>query len=434
MKKLLAFILCSLLLTGCQGITFSVEDLLTSPVIAEEQTAIFKALTQGIGKSITLKYPYSGEYRSAIVLEDIDGSEGQEALAFYSETANDSAIGIAVLDKNEQGEWKLTATATGTGSAIDKVIINPIGKTVDIIIGYLANAFDESQMTMYRYVEGKLTPIYENTYAVLERYDIDSCGEEEIVIAKKSGDYASAIIIKSPDGISYVPYELPLLYSASNISSHRFGKVSDTHSALYLDLLNEGGVLNTEIIYLEDGVIKCPTNSIVGLREFTRRPSGYTCEDYDGDGVVEIPIVSNFTGHTAGAGTSGEYMTLWYEFDAATDQLALKSNSYYSLAGSFVLTMPNRWLGMVTIKSDASSGEVTFYKYDSSVESVEDMTPLMSVVSAYDHDAGKYSEQDGYRLVSQTERRQYFVKTLAPEGEQLVLTNDEILDNLYCLE
>lgn len=434
MKKLLSLILCCLILTGCQGITFSVEDLLTSPVIADEQTAIFRALTQGIGKSITLEYPYSGEYRSAIVLEDIDGNEGQEALAFYSETLNESSMGVAVLDKNGQGEWQLTTTATGIGTAVDKVIIHPIGETVDIIIGYRASAFDESQMRMYRYIQGNLTTIYENTYTVLEKYDIDGCGEDEIVLAKKAGDYVTANIIKSPDGVSYVPYEITLSNPVSGISSHSFGKIGETKSAFYLDLLTDGGALSTEIVYLDAESITCPTNSAWELREITRRPNGYICLDYDGDGVVEIPILSNFTGYLAGLGSGNEYMTMWYTFNTDTSHLELKSNSYYSLSGGFILTIPNRWLGLVTAKSDPSTGEVTFYKYDSSVENIEDMTPIISLVSALDHDADKYGEADGYKLIRQTERRQYFVKTLAPEGEQLVLTNDEILDNLYCLE
>ncbi|MBQ8622928.1 MAG: hypothetical protein IJ424_00895 [Oscillospiraceae bacterium] len=434
MKKILALVLCCLLLTGCQGITFSVEDLLTSPVIADEQTSIFQALTQGIGKSITLQYPYSGDYRSAIVLEDIDGSEGQEALAFYSEALNESVTGVAVLDKQNDGEWKLETTVTGVGTAIDRVIIHPIGQTVDIIIGYRTSALDESQVRMYRYINGNLATIYENTYTVLEKYDIDGCGVDEIVLARKAGDYVTVSVIKSFDGVNYIPYELLLTHPVTSIAEHNFGKISESNSALYLDLLNEGGALSTEIIYLYDEGISSPTNTVLGMREYTRRPSGYLCLDYDGDGVVEVPVVSNFTGYPAGIGTSNEYMTMWHTFNSQSSMLELKSNSYYSLTGGFVLTIPNRWLGLVTVKTNSETGEATFYKYDTEIASIDEMHPIMSIVSTYDQDAGKYSEEDGYRLVAQTERRQYFVKTMAQDGEQLVLTNDEILDNLYCLD
>lgn len=433
-KRILALILSCLMLTGCQGITFSVEDLLTSPVIADEQTAIFQALTEGLGKSITLEYPYSGEYRSAIILENIDGSEDQEALAFYSETLNESVAGVAVLDKDENGDWKLSCTVDGVGNAIDKVIIQPLNNKVDVIIGYRVNAFDENQVRMYRYTDGYLVSIYENSYTALDRYDLDGDQRDEIVIAKKSGDYANVSIINSPDGSNYLSYELTIAYSASGISSYSFGRIDETTSALYLDLLNEGGVVSTEIVYLENDSIVCPTNDINGLREFTRRPSGYLSLDYDNDGTVEIPLVSSFTGYNLGSGTTNEFMTMWYKFDPQAQLFALEANSYYSIAGSFVLTIPNRWLGLVTLKADPVTGEVTFYKYDPNVQSIDEMSPIMSVVSAYEQNAEDYTEDDGYKLVAQTDRRQYFVKTMSPEGEPLVLTNDEILDNLFCLE
>lgn len=431
---MLFFILCAgMLLTGCRGITFSVEDLLTSPVIAEEQTAIFQALTSALGKSISLEYPYSGEYRSAIVLADIDGEAGNEALAFYSETGNESSTGIAVLDTDENGTWSLTCTASGVGTAIDKVIIHPLGKTVDIVIGYRAGAFDENQVRMYRYINETLATIYENSYTVLERFDIDGCGEDELVLANKAGDYPTVSVIKSPDGINYTPYELTLDYYAASIMSYSFSKLNDTESALYLDILNEGGAVSTDIIYLGDDGLVSPTNEVFGLRDITRRPAGYLSIDYDGDGIIEIPTVSNFTGYQQSI-SSSEYMTIWYEFDVENMSFELKSNSYYSLTGSFVMTIPNRWLGMVTAKTDTQTGEVTFYKYDSAVSDVSEMTPVMSIISVHESDALSYAENEEYRLAVQTDRRKYFIKTVADASEPLILTNDEILDNLFCLE
>lgn len=431
---MLFFILCAgMLLTGCRGITFSVEDLLTSPVIAEEQTAIFQALTSALGKSISLEYPYSGEYRSAIVLADIDGEAGNEALAFYSETGNESSTGIAVLDTDENGTWSLTCTASGVGTAIDKVIIHPLGKTVDIVIGYRAGAFDENQVRMYRYINETLATIYENSYTVLERFDIDGCGEDELVLANKAGDYPTVSVIKSPDGINYTPYELTLDYYAASIMSYSFSKLNDTESALYLDILNEGGAVSTDIIYLGDDGLVSPTNEVFGLRDITRRPAGYLSIDYDGDGIIEIPTVSNFTGYQQSI-SSSEYMTIWYEFDVENMSFDLKSNSYYSLTGSFVMTIPNRWLGMVTAKTDTQTGEVTFYKYDSAVSDVSEMTPVMSIISVHESDSLSYAENEEYRLAVQTDRRKYFIKTVADASEPLILTNDEILDNLFCLE
>lgn len=432
MKRLAIILSICLFFTGCQAITFSVDELLSAPTIAEEQTSIQRALAAGIGKSVTLEYPHSGDYRSAIVLEDIDGIDGDEAIAFYSE-AGDSDVKVAILDRDENGGWRLSCTADGAGTAIDKVIIHPLGKTVDVIIGYAPGSYEANRMLMYRYIDSRLTPIYDNSYTVLERFDIDNCGEDEIITAHKSGDFVKVGFIKSPDGVNYDPSEKSVISVGLSIVEHKFSKINENVNALYLDVLTEEGSIYTEMFYpSEDGIV-CPTEEYGSFKIFTRRPEEYTVLDYDNDGVVEIPIPTYLTGYLSANLTSREYMTIWYLYNSEDSTLKYESNSYYSLNGSYVVKIPNRWLGLITAISDSQTGDVTFYKYDSSVEKIEDMTPLMTFASRLVADNESDLISEGYSLVKSTDRKDYYVKVLT-EGESLVLTNDEILDNLYCLE
>ena len=59
-------------LTGC---TFgsSIDNLMTPPTLSTEHEQIYKALTDAAGTAISLKYPKSGKYLSAFIVEDIDG-------------------------------------------------------------------------------------------------------------------------------------------------------------------------------------------------------------------------------------------------------------------------------------------------------------------------------------------------------------------------
>ena len=45
-----------LCLCGCDFLTFSVEGLLSSPIIADEQTAIYQALIARTGKEVFFEY------------------------------------------------------------------------------------------------------------------------------------------------------------------------------------------------------------------------------------------------------------------------------------------------------------------------------------------------------------------------------------------
>ena len=68
----------SVMLSGCT-LGGSAENLLSPPVIYEEQEDIYNALRKSISGNITLQYPRSGAYRSAFVIKDIDGNGDDEA-------------------------------------------------------------------------------------------------------------------------------------------------------------------------------------------------------------------------------------------------------------------------------------------------------------------------------------------------------------------
>ena len=67
--KLSILLMCAaLLLSGCSFGTFSVDTLLTPPKLSQEQQEIHQCLIESVGNDITLKYPSSGDNRSAFVL------------------------------------------------------------------------------------------------------------------------------------------------------------------------------------------------------------------------------------------------------------------------------------------------------------------------------------------------------------------------------
>lgn len=434
MKRLLtvalAFILTALL-CGCDFLTFSVDGLLSSPIIADEQTAIYQALIAHTGKDIYFEYPRSGEYRSAFVMTDVDQEKGEEALAFYTlSSSGDEDVSLSILDRDENGNWVSVFEIKGAGNTVDKVLINRVGNNTDIIVGYGTRGYEGSQVIIYRYYMGALAVIYEGNYSVLELYDLDGCGEEEIIIVSKTGAQTTATLIQSSDGVSYFTYEAALTSNAVSIENYTLGKLNDDSSILYVDVLDDSGYISTELVYLKDGALICPSTAIAGLREYTSRPLGYLSVDYDGDGYVEIPVTEMFIGFANTSRSGVQLMTKWYTYDETQLCYVKKSNSYYNVTDGYVFTLPNRWLNVVTA-SKGDDGAVTFLKYDSSAEGIENMQPIMSFTSAGVYDDVAALIEDGYVELCATDYRKYFVKILAQEDEPLILTNDEIKDNFY---
>ena len=81
----------------------SIDNLMVPPKLSVEQEQIYSALTDAAGTSISLKYPKSGKYLSAFIVEDIDGDGGSEAVVFYEKTSlavEENTLRINILDQS----------------------------------------------------------------------------------------------------------------------------------------------------------------------------------------------------------------------------------------------------------------------------------------------------------------------------------------------
>lgn len=76
MKKaaliVLSIIFC-FVFSGCSLFTADTDQLLSPPELTGDMYPIQQALNKSAESGYTLKYPSSGDRRSAVILEDIDG-------------------------------------------------------------------------------------------------------------------------------------------------------------------------------------------------------------------------------------------------------------------------------------------------------------------------------------------------------------------------
>ena len=126
--------------SGCSFST-NIESLLRAPKLSEEEERIYTALTDSVGKNITLNSPKSGDNLSAFIVGDFDGDGESEAIVFYTKNGSGGEtkgnVRINVLDQ-DNGKWYSVRDRAADGSEIDKVEISKIGdvKRVSILVGY----------------------------------------------------------------------------------------------------------------------------------------------------------------------------------------------------------------------------------------------------------------------------------------------------------
>lgn len=421
------------MLTGC---TFagSVDNLLSPPVLSEDQKEIYRALQDSAGQDIKLQYPKSGSYRSAIIIEDIDNDGTSEAMAFYSRTNDSSADGsirVNVLDKDTKG-WRSVYDHAATASGIDRVLFPELNTDgiKNIIIGYNMPS-GEKTLKAYSYSSGVLSATYTDSYSSVFVSDMDKNNVKDLVVIHPNNEYtgkqAYISLVSDKNGSLYEKSTILLNDKTSDFVNIVTGYVGGDTPAVFIDGM-AGGQLSTEIIYCINGTLRNPLYlSESGIIEDTVRPTGYLSVDIDSDGIIEIPTLGYFPGYSRDSREQFR-ITYWSVFD--NYEIKKKYSSYYNVPDGYCFIIPNRWDGVVTAKTDSSTGDIVFCKYAGSLlGSTEELMRIAAVTSEYRDER----LSNGYTLIKSKDNISYLYKVPEKPNEPLILTSTEITNSFYLM-
>ena len=430
----LAAAFCSVFMAGC-SFGGSVDSLLSPPKLSEEQNAVYDALIRSAGKDIRLKYPRSGEYRSAFVFANIDSEPDREAIVFYEKTGETEGGGnvrINIIDRRG-GKWTSVYDHAGAGTGIDRILFSELGGSgrQSVIIGYTLLSGERS-VQVYDYEDGLLTSKYSDTYSTMFTADLERDGKNELILIRPGNQMkkasASLVSIDPESGEALETSGVALDESATEFVSVAAGYVGKETPAVFIDGLS-GGQLTTEIIYSVDGQLRNPLYlGESGLIEKTRRPAGYTCTDIDLDGVIEIPTLSLFPGYSEDSSGTKLYSADWNIFDNYS--ITKKYSSFYNIGEGYCFILPSRWDGVVTAKRDSATGEVVFCKFRTDL--LNSTVELLRIAVASEEETGTLLEE-GYMVLKSNNTTNDLVKCPDIEDEPLVLTGTEISNSLYLM-
>lgn len=435
------------MLSGCTTLNFGVDTLLAAPKLTEEQSAIHEALIAAVGNNLTLKYPKNGSNRSAYVIANVDSEPGDEAIVFYEYTGDSAEEGLRVnlLDKATDGSWISVKEIAGAGKEVDQVILTRMGPDSSqyFLVGYQTLSGDEKALEIYSYRSGDFTRIGTTTYSVLETFDINGDGTNELVTIRRQTNTetgqvtskAALLELKVEQGEDGTETEEVTLSQSidmcDNVTSYakaKAGRLADGRRALYVDSVNGEGQLQTELVYYRYSALQNPMQlRSEKLLPVCTRPTGFYSTDIDGDGIIEIPSVKPMLGYENAVTEEQVYLTNWTVYKDFYE-LETKYSGYYDVSDGYAMMFPSRWADQVTVRKDASTGEAVFYKYGGDINA--DMTELMRVAVAAKQQSESYLF-DGYVTVKSAGQLDYLVKLPTNKREQLILTIDEVTNNFY---
>lgn len=379
----LTVVMCIFLLTfsacGSGKLIRSAESLLGPPLYYDEYEELVEVFRKQAGFEASLCNPYSGNYRSAIIVEDIDGDYSDEALVFYKTASSadngTSEVRINYLDyKND--EWVSVGDAAGHGDGIESVSITDMdgdGYRELIIVWNTSGVTSNFLVSVYRskITEPMFSEIFIENCMAYFVFDIDDDSYDDLFYVTQSVNsdipqQLARVIGVSGDSLVFHG-EAKLDPNVSRYTLTVPEKRSDEGTfSLYLDALKGEQNMITEYLYWDkmDSILINPyINPETMTTTKTLRFEPIASNDINNDGKIDIPSQSLLTvlpgdefGNIVFDGSEvGEtvYLTTWSNF---------KKSESYPVAYTLINSKDGYMINLT--KEETETLEVVSYRED----------------------------------------------------------------------
>ena len=371
LSALLAALLC-FLVSGCGRMSTEINDFIVPPSPSGKLSEISSALYAFTGKDITLRYPKSGEYRSAFIVRDIDGDANDEALAFYStissEKTNIMHVNFIAINN---GKYRSVKDFSFECSAVNSVSFTDLsGDGVpEIIITWTVSSSPINKISVFGYQNGAAVQYMFEDYSTYITCDIDGREDNDLLIVTNdpSTKTAEAKVYKvdhlSAERIGYCRMDPTVQEYYTPV----FSKLGDGTPAVYIDA-NKGteGTI-TELLFFNNSysLINPFVNEETGLNTETLRSSISYCSDFNDDGVLEIPRITRLPDPPASVDNESVYLTEWLQFVGANHrETKVISYALIDYTEGYSVTVPEEWVGKLSVRKNLSKRERAVYFYD----------------------------------------------------------------------
>lgn len=336
-------------LTGCSSFGADVENQLRPPQSNGEQGRIETALGEYIASTLTqenyvLKYPRGGDYRSAFVVEDLDGDGNVEALAFYRLGAENSTTHINLLHQ-VNGQWESMNDYTSQGADIERIALGDMnGDGVRELFVcwdmYSARAY---QLAMYELNGNRITESFTTTCAQIVVGDLTGDGRDNCLLFHLGTNDLTASLWGMRGSTMEELGRTAVDVSVQRLRAARIVPLTTARNGVFLDCQRNGDWLATELLYWDGERLIAPfySDEVNGNTQTVRAtdiPSG----DVDEDGVWEWPtctLLSGFAYSSDNGSDTTRWQTTFWSWDPAEGKALEKFSCYYNSVDGYYLQL-----------------------------------------------------------------------------------------------
>ncbi len=358
--------------TGCSTFSgFSAEGTMRPPRPTGEKSAIYSVLETAAGGTFTLKYPSSGDYRSAIIMEDLNGNGQEEAVAFYQKV--DEAGGISILFIQKNGDsWQSMGGFTNTSSQVDKVDFGDVdGDGVrDVVVGWGNAQTGSTSLCVYSLKKGKMKELnLDQSYSQMAVMDFDEDGFEEIFTANVALGEQPALssLFRLRSGAIEIMGTADMDKTVTRYINMQTGLLNESQYGIVLDGARSNAGYVTEVVYWnnETKTLEAPLLDEKHQNvSFTVRANNVLSRDVNGDSIIELPIATLLPGITAQNAVETSYVTDWMRYDTPSNTLERVMSTVTNSTDEYWFLIPDMWKGAITTEYTPDTRSMTFYRWE----------------------------------------------------------------------
>ncbi len=443
---ILIAVLASTVLSGCSFSGLDSTDLLRPPKGTGEKAYIESIINTRAGGDYILKYPKDGDYRSAIIMEDIDNDGTQEAIALYNPTAENTTTHILFMKKID-GVWTDIGDFEGYSNDIDKIALADVnGDDInEVVVSYLSAVPLANHMSIYFLEQNSVKMLdVEKEYNDFAVMHIEGEEKDNLLLmtlgAQVAEANASLMQYNEESDKIFVRSVVNMDQNVIQYALIQNGSVNDTTKGVFVDGTRSNNEIVSQVIYWDTftNTLKNPLYNVDGKDELEINPTfriGTTyCTDINDDGIIDIPTYSIMPLEGKEPLNMAVGLTQWNTLLTDEQELNPIIQTVVSSTDGYYFTIPEKWEDTVTARQDINSRSLTFYEWtymgDSGLKGEELLT--IKVFSIKD-----WNEQEGTKDFIEMEATTdliYAVKTPSDSTSDLLLSLEEIKENLHLIE
>ncbi len=397
----------SILLSGCAG--FGDDSLLHPPKTTGKEAEIEKLIGETAGGGYMLKYPRSGQYRSAVVTEDFNNDKKDEAIAFYRTGTGEPSTHMLVMYDNGKN-WKIAGDYETKFTDIDRVVFADIDLDglSEIFVGFTGFTGAINELRIFDFSED-MSSVSELDFSAsysgftADDYDRDGASELLTFSLKTADTDAEARLYDYADGALYSLSSCemdPEIGRYDNICS---GRLSDETKGVVIDGVKDS-VYSSQVIFYDyaEAELRNYPYTTSKKRNPTVRSMKIFSGDIDNDDIIEIPKA----GEAPALSTEEETVIPvinWSTLNSETAKLTDDKSCLMNPDFSYYLTLPESFKDTTVATLSKDSRTLKVYAL-----SGDEKGGLIFTIKV--SDVGSAKKMSGYKTLESYNQYRYTYK------------------------